>query len=376
MVRSVYETGLLKRFIKLQSFPLKKVLSLGKSIYGDSAKTLRFQPSINRSPNIAVNRFRSLSSCLVERIKSLKCCRGHEGITDILVSSAQRVLTMLKVSGLRCSHVDGTGIGGADKMTYSVNIPKGIKTLLVITAMDVENDAILKDVQHEAIWEDRVYGIKVDTFKAGNRQIMVTKCGVGLVSAALTVAMIAEKYSIDAILVSGVGGALVGKLNIGDIVLSTYVLQHDCKYSGSKAEMMAPGELFLSLPPDKRIDPFMKANTTLVDWVEELLTNETSSAVFRGIILSGNEFAASTHRKEELAALDDRSLLIDMEAAGIAQIARKLNIPFVVAKTVADRLYPDNSISQDYVSFLNAAANNSAKIVHRLAAAFEEMDSQ
>ena len=51
-----------------------------------------------------------------------------------------------------------------------------------------------------------------------------------------------------------------------------------------------------------------------------------------------------------------------MEACAIAQVATKYSIPFIIAKTVSDKLNPDGSIESDFQKFLKLASRNAAMI--------------
>ncbi len=195
----------------------------------------------------------------------------------------------------------------------------------------------------------------------------VAESGIGTVNAALTVALIANKYPIDSILLLGVAGAIQDILKIGDVVLSSKILQHDCFFSGGKKkEYMAPGELFVSLRPEKRVKPEFIVNKTFLSWIESLIDNNVSSKIYKGTILSGNEFVGNSQRKKYLAQVNSEALAVEMEAAGVAQVAKRLKIPFVVIKTIADRLHPDGSVSSDYNKFSTAAARTAAEVISQI----------
>jgi len=268
--------------------------------------------------------------------------------------------------GLEPSRLERNSVGDNFIMSNKLKSLADIKRLLVIVAMDAELNAILKTDRYVTVLKNDTYGIEVYSTKIGDRDIYVTKSGVGLVNAALAVAHIHDKIGFDALLLTGVGGAVNPELNIGDVVVSRSVLQHDSIHSGeSGITLMASGELFLSVSPDKRKPPLIEANEFLVSLVSDLISADTNPdhGIYKGTVLSGSEFVADPKRKERIAMLHPDSLLVDMEAAAIAQVATKLGIPFVVVKTVADRMYPDDSISSDYQNYLDLAATNAARLI-------------
>jgi 5'-methylthioadenosine/S-adenosylhomocysteine nucleosidase len=204
-------------------------------------------------------------------------------------------------------------------------------------------------------------GVEVlETLVEGQR-IFVGKSGVGTVNGAMMTVLADQRFNLDAILLFGVGGSLDSKLNVGDLVVSKRIVQHDAIFSGDVDDLMAPGELYLSLKPEERESPQMTSSEVLTQFLTET-AQKKGHRVFSGTVLSGNEFAARVDRKKEIASLDSDSLLVDMEAAGIAQVAKKLKIPVAAAKTVADRFSPDAGIADDYKTFLKAASEHSSDI--------------
>lgn len=195
----------------------------------------------------------------------------------------------------------------------------------------------------------------------------MVKTGVGAVNAALSLGLLIDRYPVDAVILIGVGGALSPILNIGDVVVANSVIQHDFVHTAEEGQtLMSPGELFLSRTIEEQFsNPIMATNSAL----SQLIIpgdHDASYNVHRGTIVSGGEFVASSARKTYLHNLHGGALLVDMEAAGVAQVCRKLGIPFAVAKTVADRLTPDGTISSDYLQFLNSAANRAGLILERI----------
>lgn len=245
-----------------------------------------------------------------------------------------------------------------------------VRHLLIIVAMKSEEEALLNKVEFKTTVLGRKLKIDLKEFSLAGHQVMVARSGIGLVNAAILLTQIAEQRPIDAVLLMGVGGALDPKLRAGDIVISNQIVQHDSTFSSDGRDLfIAPGELTLSAPPDQQVDPVMRCDSVLIDWAFETLKKE-NGGVFRGTILSGSEFVANVGRKQELHALLPDALLVDMEAAAVAQICRRLSLPFVAIKTVADRAVPDTSISQDYKRFLQAASEHGSAILHGLLKTF------
>ena len=243
---------------------------------------------------------------------------------------------------------------------------------MIVVAMDVEEKAILKNID----FVSRSYGKKtpivLKSFDLPRCKVTVTKSGIGLANASVHLAMIAELIDVDAIVLLGVGGALDEKLQVGDTVVAKQVIQHDSLASAnSRTHFIAPGELTLSASSDQQVDPVMKCDEVLMKWIRLGIESTHKGQVYEGTLLSGSEFAASAKRKKELRALEANALMVDMEAAAFAQVARRLKIPFIAAKTVADRANPEHSVAKDYVNFLSAATEHSEGLLHALLATFK-----
>ncbi len=247
----------------------------------------------------------------------------------------------------------------------------GIKCLLIVVAMESEEKALLDEYTFEEITLSNKKNINIKKVSLPSCDILIGRSGVGLVNAGVLFTLVTEKYHIDAIIQTGVGGALHEDLNIGDIVVSRNVIQHDSICSNNdKNLLMAPGELFHSNSDGIQVDPLFKSDNTLKDWVVSTLSSTFIDKIHEGTILSGSEFAGSKKSKEEIASLDKDALLVDMESSAVAQLARKESIAFVSVKVVADRLVPKTSIEDDYKTFLDTANKNNKLIMNALSAQF------
>lgn len=246
-----------------------------------------------------------------------------------------------------------------------------MRRLLIIVAMKSEEDALLRGAK----LKKTVLGIKskieLKEFNLPRCRVMVARSGVGLVNGGSLLTQLAEHRAIDAVVLLGVGGALDKNLAAGDVVVSRQIVQHDSLLSAAgKDVLIAPGELMLSLKSNKQVDPIMRCDSVLVAWAADSLQKECRDALCTATILSGSEFVANAARKAELRALYPDAALVDMESAAIAQIARRMKLPFVAIKTVADRAEPESSIAKDYARFLKASSEHGRAVLRGLLRSF------
>lgn len=247
--------------------------------------------------------------------------------------------------------------------------PSTLRTWLVIVAMEVEEAAVLSRLPSSHLVEiSNRLGLRARQATVGSYQLLVARSGVGAVNAALTLGFAAERFPLDAVLLLGVAGALRTDFAIGDMVIPERVIQHDAVCSWPEhVELMAPGQLHVSLPKEKRPAPALPADPALYGGLLSVLAAAGIQYRAGGTLLSGSEFVASPARKQELLGGQPDAVAVEMEAAGVAQVARQLGIPFLVVKTIADRLAPDGTIVEDYRQFTQRAAENAAQIVDVLA---------
>lgn len=251
--------------------------------------------------------------------------------------------------------------------------PTDIGSLLILVAMEVEEKSVLQHLCYEDVTVSDKFNIQAKLAVVKGKQIWVLKTGVGLVNAAVATALLLERHPVDAIILLGIGGSLSDKLKMGDLVAASQLLQHDSVMTGdSGSELMFPGRLFLSIPGDQRPNPNIPTHFALREWVKSLVFGQAEKgSVYEGTILSGSEFAGSTTRKRELANRIPEALLVEMEATGIAQVALKSKTPFVVFKTVADAIAPEQGVTRHYRDVLEAASAHAGEIARNIVKSFE-----
>lgn len=239
-----------------------------------------------------------------------------------------------------------------------------VSSILIMCALPQEKEALTSELKGDAtdVVISETFGLKALKYQYGEHQIFVKETGMGNVNAGIGLAMILEKIDMDQVILIGVGGALRSDLKIGDMIISDAVLQHDYLSSLDFGDCrMQPGALILSPEDNAAHDPIIQSTPLKIK-----LDLSENSDILRGLVLSGSEFVGTTKRKNELAKLHKDAMLVDMEASAIGYVANKAGIPFIIAKTVSDRLLPDGSIESDFTLFLEEASKNAAMVTLKL----------
>ena len=217
----------------------------------------------------------------------------------------------------------------------------------IIGALDIELERLI-DAMQEPVHRE-ISGVPFTCGKLLGTDVVIARAGVGKVNAAVCAQTMALIYEPELIINSGVSGALVPELRVGDVVIGTDVVQHDVDTTALGDE---PGFVStvdrLSFPLDNFV------STAIAAAAEEL-----GIRAVRGRIASGDQFVASTERKEEIVRLFS-AVTCEMEAGAIAHVCFLNRIPCAVIRSISDGGNEEAPMS--YEEFLPLAAKNSSEL--------------
>ena len=179
-------------------------------------------------------------------------------------------------------------------------------------------------------------------------EVTVLHSGVGKVSAAMVAQYAVDHFRPDYLIVTGIAGALGGRLALGDVVVSRDCVQHDL-------DVTALGVPVGQVP--RTGHRFLAADPRLVALA--MATAVPGQQVVAGRILTGDQFIATVAaRQERLARLD--GTVVEMEGAAVALVATVNRIPFVIVRSVSD--HADGNAPADFRDCLRRAAANSCTV--------------
>ena len=217
----------------------------------------------------------------------------------------------------------------------------------IIGALDIELERLIGAMQGPVHRE--ISGVPFTCGRLLGTDVVIARAGVGKVNAAVCAQTMALIYEPELIINSGVSGALSPDLRVGDVVIGTDVVQHDVDTTAMGDE---PGFVStvdrLSFP----LDNF--ASTAIAAAAEEL-----GIRAVRGRIASGDQFVASTERKEEIVRLFS-AVTCEMEAGAIAHVCFLNRVPCAVVRCISDGGNEEAPMS--YEEFLPLAAKNSSEL--------------
>lgn len=218
----------------------------------------------------------------------------------------------------------------------------------IIGAMDIEVD-ILKKMTEDKVTET-VSGVEFCLGKLFGREVVIAKCGIGKVFAALCAEAMILKYKPDLIINTGVAGSLSENLSTLDVAVSRAVVEHDFDTS-------ALGDKKGHVCGLESIE--IHADAAMSRAIEGIVRGMGVNCEY-GVIASGDEFISSTAKKAEIVR-EFGAVACEMEGGAIGHVCHVNKIPFTVVRAISDSA--DGSSEMDYPTFAPKAAAISAKIV-------------
>ncbi len=225
----------------------------------------------------------------------------------------------------------------------------------IIGAMDIEVEQLKKDMIVRR--EVKKAGMNFCEGVLNGQEVVVVRSGVGKVNAAVCTQILIDEFQVDAVINTGIAGSLNADIDIGDIVISTDVVHHDMDAVNFGYE---PGQI-----PQMDVFSF-EADEELAKLAEKTCREVNPDIkVFRGRVVSGDQFVADKAVKERISGLF-HGFCTEMEGAAIAQTAYLNRIPFVIIRAISDKA--NDSASEDYPTFEKKAVAHSVRLVEGMLA--------
>ena len=187
------------------------------------------------------------------------------------------------------------------------------------------------------------------------KNVVIVRSGIGKVNAAICAQVLADRFNVDILINTGIAGSLDAAIDIGDMVISTDLVEHDM-------DATIFGDPLGQVP---RMDTFsFPAAASLIE--KAVAANEEANPdikTFTGRIVSGDQFVSSAEVKEKLVK-NFGGKCTEMEGAAIAHAAYLNKISCVIIRAISDKA--DNSATMDYPTFEKKAIEHSVRLVRNL----------
>ena len=185
-------------------------------------------------------------------------------------------------------------------------------------------------------------------------EIVLAKCGIGKVNAALGAAEMIRQHHPDVIISSGCAGGNGDDINIQDVVVSSQLVYHDV-YCGKAIDDTTIYGQVQGLPARFDVDAH------LLEVAKSLNLQSSTLNLHPGLIVTGDWFVDSREKARSIIELFPEAKAIDMESAAIAQTCYIYKVPFISFRIISDIPLRDTDASQ-YHDFWNTIADRSFQV--------------
>ena len=184
------------------------------------------------------------------------------------------------------------------------------------------------------------------------KEIVLVESGIGKVNSSICTTLLIEKFKVEKVIFTGVAGGIGDDIEVGDIVISTDLVQHDVDVTAFGLPLGAIPRMENSFfEADRELKELAKKSALKVFPIEK---------VREGRILSGDQFINGI---EKISWLRDtfNGEACEMEGASVAHVCYLLNVPFVIIRAISDKA--NNEAKVDFAEFVHLASKNSKEIV-------------
>lgn len=188
--------------------------------------------------------------------------------------------------------------------------------------------------------------------KLEGKNIVLVESGIGKVNSSVCTTLLIQEFDVEKLIFTGVAGGIGDDIEVGDIVVSTDLVQHDF-------DVTAFGHDFGVIP--RMATSFFSADEELKELAKKSALKVFSAEKVReGRIVSGDQFINGI---EKINWLRDTfsGEACEMEGASVAHVCHLFGVPFVILRAISDKANSDAKV--DFAEFVNLAAKNSKEIV-------------
>jgi adenosylhomocysteine nucleosidase len=285
---------------------------------------------------------------------------------------------------------------GLTRSAHAAELIDGTPRVAVMSAFEPEWQAL------QALLQDRsdhaVNGTVFATGTISGKPVVVFLSGIGPINAAMATQLVFERFRVDAIVISGIGGGVNPELSIGDVVVpqqwsslqvvlarkvgNDYVVPEIFDRAVPNLGMIFPQPTQISQigqKPEKRL--WFEVDSHLLDIAKTVANGaalkDCSSdhnclahhpkVIVGGRGVSGPAFVDNSGFRDYIRRAFNADTL-DMESAAVAHVAYANHVPFIAFRSLSDLAGADPDRNQ-MQTFGALASGNSASVLQAFLAA-------
>lgn len=225
--------------------------------------------------------------------------------------------------------------------------------IAIISAMEKERALISPMLADRE--ELVINGLHVVSGTIGQHDIILARCGIGKVNAAINSYKIIGSFKPDLIINTGVAGGASLNTKIGDLLVADYVAYHDVWCGPGTQPGVADG-----------MDVFMECDRRAIQIAYDN-TDRQDCRLLVGLICSGDRFISREDEVKEIQKLFPEVLAVDMESAAIAQVCLMEGIRFNIIRVISDTPGSGRNM-EEYKNFWKEAPEKTFRMVETIIA--------
>ena len=222
----------------------------------------------------------------------------------------------------------------------------------IIGAMAIEIETLRERMEDCTVQETA--GISFFRGKLHGVDCAAAYSSPGKVNAAACTQIMISQYQPSAVINTGVAGGIGDGIHVGDLVVSSAVVQHDIDTTAVGDEIgLISGINRVQIPADDALtEAIIQAAPAVYD-----------GRIHSGIIATGDQFIADS---QKLRWISDTfgALACEMESGSIGQVCFLNGIPFAAIRAISDNGNEDAGMT--YAQFAEIAAHKSAELLYRI----------
>lgn len=218
--------------------------------------------------------------------------------------------------------------------------------------MDKELAQLLSLIEHPQ--EESRGGRQFVTGRIAGHDVVLQKCGIGKVNAAIGTVEMIDGYNPELIISTGCAGGADTNMSVADVVVSTACQYHDA-YCGSECDY---GQI-LGMPTRFAADELLVQKATQLS---------CPTKVHAGLIVTGDWFVDSRDKMRQILDRCPEATAVDMESCAIAQTCHVRGVKFVSFRIISDIPLKDDK-AQMYFDFWARMSEGSFEVTKAFLAA-------
>ncbi len=184
-----------------------------------------------------------------------------------------------------------------------------------------------------------------------DNSVIVEKCGIGKVNAALGVQRLINEHHPDCIISSGCAGGNGDGVEVKDIIVGAQVTYHDVYCGAAEDGSRVYGQI-QGLPARFDADPYLLRKS------QELSQKTSDVTIHSGLIVTGDWFVDSQEKMRSIVSHFPEARAVDMESAAITHACYLSKVPFISFRVISDVPLRDSHASQYHDFWAQAAAQS------------------